>query len=50
VSDWENWTGMRFPESGDYVVPEALVPVRIDREVDTGLYVEPNVWMHHRIG
>ncbi len=49
VSDWENWTGMRFPESGDYVVPEALVPIRINREADTGLYLEPNVWMHHRI-
>ena len=49
VAEWESWTGMQFPESGDYVVPEALVPVRIDREADTGLYVEPNVWMHHRI-
>ena len=48
VADWESWTGMRFPDSGAYVVPGALVPVEIDREADTGVYVEPNVWMHHR--
>jgi len=49
VADWETWTGMRFPESGDYIVPGALVPVRIDRERDEGLYVEPNVWMLHGV-
>ena len=37
-----------FPETGTYVVPGALVPVEIDRERDEGVYVEPNVWMHHR--
>jgi GNAT superfamily N-acetyltransferase len=47
VSEWESWTAMAFPESGDYVVPGALVPVRIDRERDVGTYVEPNVWMRH---
>ena len=49
VGDWESWTGMRFPDSGAYVVPGALVPVEIDRERDEGVYVEPNVWMHHRL-
>ncbi len=47
VAEWEKRTGMKFPESGDYVVPGALVPVKIDCEADTGLYIEPNVWMHH---
>jgi hypothetical protein len=49
VADWEEWTGMAFPETGDYVVPGALVPVRIDRERDEGRYVEPNVWMRHPV-
>ncbi len=49
VADWEQWAGMRFPESGQYVVPGALEPVSIDREADLGRYVEPNVWMHHRL-
>ncbi|MFI5377739.1 MAG: GNAT family N-acetyltransferase [Tepidisphaerales bacterium] len=48
VTEWESWTGMRFPDTGDYVVPGALVPVRIDRETGRGLYEEPNYWMCHR--
>ncbi|MCB8822407.1 hypothetical protein [Microvirga rosea] len=47
VSAWESWTGLRFPASGRYWVPGALAPVDIDREAQTGLYVEPNLWMHH---
>src|SRR3954464_3704205 len=27
VADWEEWTGMRFPADGDYVVPEMLAPL-----------------------
>jgi GNAT superfamily N-acetyltransferase len=48
VAEWEAWTEMRFPESGAYVVPGALVPVEIDCERDRGRYIEPNVWMLHR--
>ena len=47
VRDWEQWTGMRFPASGRYVVPGALVPIEIDRRRDRSRYVEPNVWMLH---
>jgi len=47
VAEWEEWTGLAFPDSGSYVVPGALVPVEIDRERDQGLYLEPNVWMVH---
>jgi hypothetical protein len=49
VADWQGWTGMRFPETGTYVVPGALQPIQIDIESDSGIYVEPNVWMHHSI-
>ena len=49
IADWESWTDMVFPESGDYVVPGALVPVRMDCENDEGVYIEPNVWMRHRV-
>ena len=45
VAEWESWTGMSFPEDGDYVVPGALVPVRFEDGI--GRYVEPNVWMRH---
>jgi hypothetical protein len=47
VGEWESWTGMAFPESGAYVLPQALVPIEIDRDSDRGRYVEPNVWMRH---
>ena len=50
VAAWEAWTGLRFPDSGPYVVPDALVPLAIDRERDLGRYLEPNVWMRHRCG
>ena len=49
VADWEEWTGLVFPDSDDYVVRGALEPVRIDREANLGTYVEPNVWVHHRL-
>ncbi len=47
IKDWEKWTGMVFPESGQYVVRGALQPIHIDVEADIGIYNEPNVWMQH---
>lgn len=47
VADWESWTAMSFPDSGDYVVPRAAAPVRIDRAADRGVYHDPNVWVVH---
>ncbi len=47
VAEWEEWTEMRFPDSGSYVVPGALQPVVIDRDRDEGRYDDPNVWMRH---
>lgn len=47
VAEWESWSGMRFPDSGQYVIPDALDLLVIDREADTGSYVEPNLWMRH---
>lgn len=47
IADWESWTGLVFPDSGDYVFPECLAPVSIDRETGVGSYWEPNVWMVH---
>jgi hypothetical protein len=47
VADWESWTGMKFPATGNYVVTGALAPVAIDHEFNRGIYLQPNVWMHH---
>jgi GNAT superfamily N-acetyltransferase len=45
--EWEAWTETRFPDDGEYVVPGALVPVSFAG--GRGVYVEPNVWMRHRV-
>ena len=48
-AEWEQWTKIRFPQSGEYSIPDALNPIRMDIERDEGIYVEPNVWMAHEI-
>jgi len=47
VAEWSRWTGMTFAASGHYAVEGALTPVTISLEHDQGIYVEPNVWVHH---
>ena len=47
VKEWEEWTSMPFPVSGDYVIPDGLTLLHIDREADRGEYREPNIWMRH---
>ena len=47
VREWEGWAAMAFPETGRYVVPDALDLVAIDREQDRGTYAETNLWMRH---
>jgi hypothetical protein len=49
TAEWETWTGMPFPESGEYIVPGALQPVKIDRDADLGYYEDPNLWMKHPV-
>lgn len=48
LEDWRNWTGLAFDQSGEVIVPGALVPVQTVLEHDYAVYVEPNVWVHHR--
>ena len=49
IQDWKNWTGLDFPKSGSYNIDGALKPVEIDLENDEGIYIEPNVWVEHKI-
>lgn len=46
-AEWEQWTDMKFPQSGQYVIPYALNPIEINVERDEGIYIEPNVWIVH---
>lgn len=50
VAEWESWTGLRFPESGLYVIEGALVPLKIMADKNEGLYIEPNVWLVYELG
>ena len=47
--EWESWTRLKFLESGKHIVPGALNPIDIDLEKGEGIYLEPNVWMTHKL-
>ncbi|MCK8681485.1 hypothetical protein [Streptomyces lichenis] len=47
VAEWEKWTGLALPESGEYVIPGGLTVLHVDRAAGTGVYREPNIWMRH---
>jgi hypothetical protein len=49
VAEWEEWTAMPFPATGEYWFPGGLATVAISREDDVGRYWEPNVWMLHSL-
>lgn len=49
LAQWRQWTGLPFDRDGDVEVPGALVPVRCDTAHDRAVYVEPNVWIRHRV-
>ncbi len=47
IDEWEEWAGLKFPESGIYTVKGALIPIKIDKGINQGLYIEPNVLVVH---
>jgi hypothetical protein len=49
VDEWESWTGLRFPQSGEYVIDGGLSPLTISRELNLGTYHDPNVWVRYRV-
>ena len=49
ISDWENWTGRKFTDSGEYIIDQALAPVKMNKLQDRGIYIEPNIWIVHEI-
>jgi hypothetical protein len=49
LAQWRAWTGLPFDTSGPVEVPGAVAPVAVDVEQDHAVYVEPNVWVRHRL-
>jgi GNAT superfamily N-acetyltransferase len=47
VAEWEAWTGVAFPEDGEYVFPHGLATLAVAE--GEGRYWEPNVWMRHAL-
>ena len=50
LAEWRSWTGLAFDSDGELIVPGALAPVHVARDQNHAVYVEPNVWIHHRTG
>jgi GNAT superfamily N-acetyltransferase len=49
LAEWSAWTGMPFDRSGPVIVPGALSPVHVSVEQNHAVYIEPNLWIHHRL-
>lgn len=49
LADWREWTGLPFDVEGLVEVPDALTPVHSSLVHDHAVYVEPNVWVRHRL-
>ncbi|HEY9410372.1 MAG TPA: hypothetical protein VIP77_12390 [Jiangellaceae bacterium] len=49
LREWRAWTGLPFDRTGEVVIPGGLVPAHCSVEHDYAVYVEPGVWVHHRL-
>ncbi|GFH64062.1 hypothetical protein Sgou_30120 [Streptomyces gougerotii] len=49
LEQWRDWTGLPFDTEGPVEVPGALVPVHCSLTHGHAVYVEPNVWVRHRL-
>ncbi|PTM58209.1 GNAT family N-acetyltransferase [Desmospora activa] len=49
LKQWEDWTDLKFPQSGNYTLPGALQPIQVEIEKDVVTYEDPNVWMQHHL-
>ena len=47
LSDWAEWTGLEFRESGQYLPQGAAAPVVADVAAGVAIYRDPNVWVVH---
>ncbi|SDT77906.1 N-acetyltransferase [Actinoplanes derwentensis] len=49
LPQWRTWTGLPFDTTGPVEVPGALSPIHCDTTQNHAVYVEPNIWVHHRL-
>jgi hypothetical protein len=48
AAEWAAGTLTALPATGEYVIPQGMSVLRVDRPADTGVYAEPNIWVRHR--
>lgn len=49
LAKWREWTGLSFDNDGLVEVSYALTPVHCVPSQGYAVYVEPNVWVRHRL-
>lgn len=49
LQQWRKWTGKAFDHDGLVPVEGALVPVIASIELDSAVYIEPNVWVEYHL-
>ena len=49
LPQWREWTGLPFDTAGPVKVDGALMPVTCLTDRDLAIYIEPNVWVRHRV-
>ena len=47
VAQWEEWTGLIFPQSGEYVIPEGHQLLKVDVENNVAIYAEDHLWFEY---
>jgi GNAT superfamily N-acetyltransferase len=49
LNKWREWTGLPLNRSGDHVLPDGLVPLKVDLYRNLGEYSEPGVWVRYAL-
>lgn len=49
IQEWEEWTGLCFRSTGEYIVSDALNPVYADLDKNLVTYTQDNVWVLHKV-
>lgn len=49
IEEWEKWTGLKFPYSCEYTIPQALNTINVNVINRTIVYAQDNVWVVHNL-
>lgn len=48
IETWEKVTGLKFTETKNYIIPNALAPLEVKYEENIAIMREPNIWMSYK--